>query len=213
MTCTPPQPPIVFVIRDAEVDRAVGLIGHTALDEALNQRDHLGNVPRGTGVFFGPLDLEHVEGSEERIHVGLRELIEIDPSLGGFGDDFVVDIGDIHDLEDAETEVLERPPEEILEDEGAEITDVSMVVDRRPAGIDPDLTHYPGLQGPQGAPHGVVEDRCEHVSRRLLNGDRSADPGNSALPVAAGVEGGIVAESDARLTGSSGGELDREMQP
>ena len=55
-------------------------------------------------------------------------------AAGGVADDLVVDVGDVHDVADRKTGQLQGPAEHIDVEEGAEVTDVAVVVHGGAAG-------------------------------------------------------------------------------
>jgi hypothetical protein len=50
-------------------------------------------------------------------------------------DDLVVDVGDVHDVADGDTEQLEGAAEDVYLQESTEVADVAVVIDGRPAGV------------------------------------------------------------------------------
>ena len=80
---------------------------------------------------------------EESLDVFFRVLANADAGGGRIGDDAVVHVGQIHDVGQLEAAQLQEAAQNILEDEGAEIADVRVVVDRGAAGVH---VHFAGLQ-------------------------------------------------------------------
>ena len=74
------------------------------------------------------------------------------------------DVGDVHHVPDAVAVPLEHALQHVLEQEGAEVADVLIVVDRRPAGVKPGRTGLQRLERPQLACVVVVQPkRCRHL--------------------------------------------------
>ena len=120
---------------EAEVPAAVfGLVGGAGGGQALDERDHAVDVLGGAGHLLRALDAQGV-------HVLKKGLLEVGRVLadghaggGGVADDLVVDVGDVHDVVDGDAEQLEGAAENVDLQEGAEVADVAVVVDRGAAG-------------------------------------------------------------------------------
>ena len=129
---------------DAEVDGVVrGAVGVALLEEPPDEVEHLGDVRGGLGVVFGGLDVERADVVEKRLLVLGGELAEGQPGGARVADGLVVHVREVHHLRDAEALVPEPAPQQVLEDVGAEVPDVRVVVDRRPARVHADVA---GLQ-------------------------------------------------------------------
>ncbi len=122
---------VVGVAGDAEVPGAIfGLVGEIAfLGELLDESDHLGDVigGAGAGMLKGALDAEGVEIFEEG-RCTWRCSLQWTTRFGGVADDLVVDVGDVHDVVDAETGEQEGAAEDVDVEEGAEVADVAVEV-------------------------------------------------------------------------------------
>ena len=156
------QLPVGRETGDAEVNRFVlRLVGVARRDQLPDHVNHPGDVDgiRGAGETVGRLDAEHAQILEERVLERLRELGQRHPFIEGSPDGLVVHIGEVHHTLHMEAPVFEVPLEEILEDVGAEVPDVGVVVNRRPAGVDLDRfpTGIEGGKGLDGTGEGVVE--------------------------------------------------------
>ena len=66
--------------------------------------------------------------------------------LRGVADDLVVHVGDVHHVLQLEAALLEEAPQGVDDDEGAEVADVAVVVDRGPAGIHADQVIFQGMK-------------------------------------------------------------------
>ena len=99
-----------------------------------------------------------VEVAQEGLDEGRRELLERDAGLVRALDGLVVDVGEVHHLGDAVAEVAQGPPQQVLEQEGAEVADVDVVVDRGSAGVDAHLAGNGGAEGLQPPAQGVEQD-------------------------------------------------------
>jgi hypothetical protein len=87
--------------------------------------------------------------AKKSILEGLSEGVQVHPLGDRTPNGLVVDIGQIHHLDDFEPAILQNAPEQILENIGPEIADVGVVVDRRTAGIEADLAGVDGFQNLQ----------------------------------------------------------------
>ena len=76
--------------------------------------------------------------------------------------DLVVHIRDVHHVMQGEALLAQEPPQDINMEEGTEVADVPVVVDRRPAAIHPQLRRAHRRQRLNGAAQGVVEIECRH---------------------------------------------------
>src|SRR5438105_5319157 len=84
------------------------------------------------------------------------------PSGVGIADDFVLDVGDVHDLAHAQSAVLEIAPQHVAPDEGAVVSDVEMAVDGRTAGIHPHLARDDRNECFLFAGQGVEKTKLRH---------------------------------------------------
>ena len=148
---------------DAEVDGAVvGGIGGAFFDELRDERDHPGNVVGGVGGALGDFDAEGLRVFEEGGAEGFGERAQGHAFFARAADGFVVDVGELHDVIDGVAEVTQRAPQEVDGDVGAEIADVAVVVDGRPADVERDAGRGERPQFLLPARHGVVELEGEH---------------------------------------------------
>jgi hypothetical protein len=75
----------------------------------------------------------------------------------GIANDFVVHVGDIHDVADVVSTLAEKAVKKIDSDKCTKITDVSVIVDGRPAGIHPDAISVDGMEVFNLAGKSVIE--------------------------------------------------------
>ena len=64
----------------------------------------------------------------------------------GVANDFVVDVGDVHDVVEGESASAQPTAQQVVEDEGAEVADVGEVVDGGAAGIHLDGVVFEGAK-------------------------------------------------------------------
>ena len=102
-------------------------------------------------------------------------------------DDLVVDVGDVHDPRHAQAAPAQVTDEQVGEQERAEVADVRRAVDRRPAGIHPDVVRRERDQRPRLARQRVLQpDRhrgAPTVATTSAEIDRPAPSAPSRLPV------------------------------
>ncbi len=128
--------------RDLEVDRPVRrLVGGALREELLDELDHLLDRVRVRRARHDgrALDPQRVEVLQEQVEVERRELVERLLLLLRALDRLVVHVGDVHDVAHGQPLPLERPAEEVVEQERPQVSYVDAVVDRRAAGVEGDL--------------------------------------------------------------------------
>ena len=126
---------------DPEIDRAiVRAVGVASLHESRYHRNHPGDVVGGGGLrkMIGPLDAQGIEIFEEGLFERFGELRQRHPGCPAPSDRFVIDIGEVHDADDAEPPVFQVSLEQVLEDVGPEVSDVGKIINRRPASVEAD---------------------------------------------------------------------------
>ena len=128
--------------------------------------------------------MQRVEVLEERRDVGRGEGVELEARRLGAADGLVVDVRQVHHLGHAIAEIGERAAQQILEDEGAQVPDVHVVVDRRAAGVHARFARPRGLERCAGAPERVVEPRsARHGGGRSGHRTTVAEPPTHVTPV------------------------------
>src|SRR5208283_2650724 len=95
----------------------------------------------------------------ESLNVLFRVIAYGDARGGGIGDDAVVHVGQVHHVGQLEAAEFQEAPQDVLENEGAEIADVRVVVHRGAAGVHAD---FPGLQG---------HERLNLAGQRVVDAD------------------------------------------
>ena len=92
------------------------------------------------------LDVQRVGIFQKRLAILLRVLLHGDAVAGGVADDLVVHVGDVHDVLQLEAALLQKAPQRVDDDEGAEVADVSVVVDRGTAGVHADQVVFQWME-------------------------------------------------------------------
>jgi hypothetical protein len=128
---------VVFEGGDAEVNGAVGGgVGVTALDEGGDHADLMIDVGDGAGLdMWG----EEVQRGAIGVEFLGPEAGELDEGLTGFlgvANGFVVNIGDVANVEGGGAGELDDAAEDVLGGEGAEVTDVGGAIDGGAAAVE-----------------------------------------------------------------------------
>ena len=113
----------------------------TGSDELRDHGNHARNVLRigGGGESVGGFDAQRGQVLEKGVFEGLGEIGQGNAMFPGAADGFVVHVGQVHNPFDLKSAVFKMALEEILEEVGAEISDMGVVVDGRSAGVDLDF--------------------------------------------------------------------------
>ncbi len=116
---------------------ALSRVGMAALDELLDERDHLLDVLGGAG-----LDARRQAAKGFGVGVKLRcglfgQLTDRDALLGGARVDLVVHVGDVARVGHMvrAVKVLQKPEQHVEHDERARVADMGEIVDRRAADV------------------------------------------------------------------------------
>ena len=110
---------------------------------------------------IGLIELGDIPGGLARLRRHLLHLVLARIGVGGQ----VADIGDVDHVSQPVALELQRPPQRIGKDIGPHVADVLVVVDRRPARIDPRLMRVDGLEGLQLAGQAVEQAKVGHGPR------------------------------------------------
>ncbi len=161
------QPSVAGELADVEIDVAAGLVGEPVLLDAGDQVDHVLDVLRGPADDGWRQASQELEIVKEGAGVELRDLPDTAPLLAGALEHLVLalvgitgevaDVGDVHDVAHGVAEVFQGPPEEILEEVGAQVPDVGVVVHGRAAAIQADLARLDGHELLKLPPHRVPD--------------------------------------------------------
>lgn len=131
-------------------------VGVAALDEGLDELDHLRNGCRGARL------VRRREHADRRISASELELDPVGerpPGLGirRIGEDLVVDVGDVADESHPPVTVLEPATQDVEPDSGPDMADVGPRLDRRTADVDRDVRRVARREIAQRLRAGVVE--------------------------------------------------------
>ncbi len=140
-----------------EVDIPVGGVGVPAVDQALHQLDHLGDMARRAGLVGGLRAAEYLVGLAEITLVQRRPRPPLPAGLGGLTQDLVVDVGDVADERHLVTGVLEPAPQDVEVDAAADVAEVRRSLHGGAAQIDRRLAGFERDEFPQRPGRGVVE--------------------------------------------------------
>ena len=149
---------VVFEGGDAEVDGAVGGgVGVAAFDEGSDHADLMIDVGDGARLDVGR---EEVEGGAVGVEFFGPEAGEVGQGLTGFlgvANGFVIDVGDVADVERGGATEFDDAAEDILGGEGAEVADVGGAVDGGAAAVEAEGFAVEGGEGTGVAGEGVEE--------------------------------------------------------
>ncbi len=173
-----------------EVDVAALGVGVSAVEQPLDQLDHLGDVPgraRGRG---GGQAAQRVEGLLERPLVRGRPLPPGPARVGGLGDDLVVDVGDIADQQHVHSVVDEPATQHVVVQRTPDVPDVRDALHGGPADVHGrragprgrELAHLPGRG---------VEQSKGHVVRWYGSTARRGRAGRPAIRPSAPLSGAV----------------------
>ncbi len=135
------QLPVAGEFAHVEIHAAVvALVGDALSHEPRDERYHLRDVVGGRGIHLCRLDIQSLEVGEEGVLVGLRICGQLHAGGVRAAYRLVIDVREVHDLADLPAVELDRPAQNILEYVGAEVADVGVVVNGRPARVHADFT-------------------------------------------------------------------------
>src|SRR6266576_2732606 len=101
---------------------------------------------RGLGEMLDLLDVEILEIAQEGADEGSGVFGERNTGFLSTENGLVVHVGEVHHLGHLVAKVAQAAPQQVLEAEGAEVADVSIVVDGGAAGVDADLAGDEGAE-------------------------------------------------------------------
>ncbi len=87
--------------------------------------------------------------------------------LGGFADDFVVHVGNVHDVADLIAALQQKAMQDVHGDNGAKVADVHVVINRGTAGIHADFVGLSGSERLELSGERIVETKSH---RRGVDG-------------------------------------------
>ena len=163
------QRAVVVDVAHPQVDAAGSGVRLAGGHDRFDQLDHLGDPLRGLGPFVGRENAQRfhrldVHGVPFGGHIGFGAALAL-----GLVDDLVVDVGDIGDMDHVEAKPLQVAPQHVIGQRGARMTEVRVIVNRRPAGIDQHPPRLPSLQRPHPLRQRVIKlnhlARCRRASR------------------------------------------------
>ena len=132
--------------------------------ELLDECDHVGDALGGVGDVLGVLDGEGVEVLEEGFDVLGGVLVDGKTGGSSVADDLVVDVSDVHDVLSGNALLPDKAAEDVDVEEGAEVADVSVVVDGGAATVHAEGWCALGQEGFDSAAESIEEfDGC-HVA-------------------------------------------------
>jgi len=126
-----------LIFFDAEIDRAIGgTVSHAAGDQFFDEGNNRRDVFGGVGGLVRTKAIEGLEILEEGGLVFGGVIAQGSIGFADAPDDFVLHVGDVHDVADLEALELQAAPHQIGEHEGAEVADVGEVMHGGAAAIE-----------------------------------------------------------------------------
>ena len=115
---------------------------------------------------FRRLEVQKLPVDLEGFDILRREVAQLEARFPRVSDRLVVHVGQVHHLADFVATVSQVPAQSVLKDKSAEVADMRIVIDRRPAGVDSHLVAFQGtkLVHPRG--QRVVEAQ-RHTTTRV----------------------------------------------
>ena len=122
-------------VPDPQVDVPIPHVGGALLHQILDVADDLSHHLRGTGGQGRLHRPDFLDEAAVLLDDGIGKLALRDAELLGPADDLVVDVGVVADRGHLAADRLQHPPEEVEDDDGAEVPDVGVGVDGGTAEI------------------------------------------------------------------------------
>ena len=151
------QRAVVGVAAHAEVHVAFDLVSMPAVDELLDELDHVGDFLGSTRTHVGVFDVECMHVVKERLRVLGSHLGGGAAFLVGFLDDFVVYVGDVRHELHLEAAPRKVAADDVEADERASVADVDVVVHGGAAHVHADFAVLERFEGNLLAQFGVVD--------------------------------------------------------
>ena len=158
---------VIGLLAGVEVDTVGSAIRVAVSLDVGDEFDLLADVVGGAAEDRRVLDVERAHVLEERAGIELRDfprglagaprtLFHLVLAGVGVGSE-MAHVGDVHDVRNLVAVPFQHSPEQIFEQEGAEVPDVLVVVDGRAAGVEAGRTGLERLEAAQAAGIVVVE--------------------------------------------------------
>ena len=122
------------------------MVGVAFRHQSFDHFGHVVDVVCGAHHRFRGFDIQqaaiHLKGFDKLFGVGPQ----FESRLLSVADGLVIDVGVVHDVLQPETFVFQIPAKDVQRDEGAEVAEMGIFVDGRPAGVHADLTCLEGRE-------------------------------------------------------------------
>src|SRR5215210_942950 len=142
------QCPVGWETTNGVVDVAVGFfrgVGVAPLYEVLDQGDHLRYVLGGPRLDVWHAYAKHAQSFMKRVRVTAYDLLPRDALFVGSAYDLVFYIRDVLDERHVVAPAPQIPDDHVPEQRRPRVADVDVVVDGRPADVEPEQTSLPDL--------------------------------------------------------------------
>src|SRR5688572_19304895 len=127
---------------DPVIDRAVGFVRLSVLDQLRDDIDHLRNMMRRPRRYFWPLVAKCVKIFPKILYIRRRKFIDAHALLRRLINDPVVDVCQIKNVRDFVTLELQITTQDVAKNERPEIADVRKIPNGRPADIHPHFAFF-----------------------------------------------------------------------
>ena len=112
----------------------------------MDELDHLRNVVGRAHQEFRRLEAQQFAVDLEGFDILRGEVAQLEASFPRIADRLVIHVGQVHHLADFVAAVSQVAAQDVLKDKRAEVADVRVVINRRPASVDPHLVAFQGMK-------------------------------------------------------------------
>ena len=156
------QRAVISVATHAEVNIAFDLIRMAAVDELLDELDHLGDLLGGARSHIGVLHVHGVHVVKEGLRIFCGNLSCASAFFVGLLDDLVINVGDVGDELHVEAAPGEVAADDVEADKRTGVADMDVVVHGGTAHVHADLPVLERLERHLLAKFGVVDLKHLH---------------------------------------------------
>ena len=154
---------ILRKFRDAIVNRAFAVIGKRFFLQLGNQLHHIVDMVGSPNPMFRRFNAQHFAIVKKSLHKFFGVFPNAHAGRRGIGNNPIVHIGQIHHMQHLEAAQLQKSPQNILKHKRPKISNVRIVVNRRPARIH---AHFAGALRNKRlrlAAHRIVQTNFSHA--------------------------------------------------
>ena len=141
--------------RHVEEHGAIDVVGVALVVERLHHLDHLGNPLGGVRLVEDGSGVEGNHVAVEASGLGCSKLKKVDTKFASFGQDRIVDVGDVANKLHRVAEVFKPPDQQVVGEVGVGVSEVGRVVGRDATDVHLDLGSR--LKRDDGLARGIEE--------------------------------------------------------